>query len=68
MLRFNSNTFCRKSRCFRRSWDTEHYLTYDGENFIEHKRNCAAHIWYWQTTDDFAQAVQDLTATDWSYV
>lgn len=29
---------------------------------------CGKHIWYWETADEFKEAVQDLNATDWSLV
>lgn len=67
MLKFNLEIFRKKSKCFRRSWSANHYLTYDGENFIEHIGN-SSHVWYWQSSDDFETAVEDLTALDWSYV
>ena len=65
-MRFNSAIFSRTSKCFRRSWNNDHYLTYDGENFIEHV-GAQSHVWYWQSAKDFENAVEDLNALDWSY-
>jgi len=66
-MKFNSDIFARKEKCFRRSWEKNHFLTYDGENFIEHLGK-KAKVWYWQTAKEFESAVQDLTANDWSYI
>jgi hypothetical protein len=66
-MKFNSEVFCRKNKCFRESWPSDQYLTFDGENFVEHK-NGMSMIWYWQTADEFSIAVKDITAEDWGYI
>jgi len=63
-MKFNSEIFKRQSRCFRASWTKDHYLTYDGENYIEHCSNVSK-VWYWDKMED---AIKDLTADDWQYV
>lgn len=68
-MKFNSEIFSRKKKCFRKSWSINHYLTYDAEkdNFIEHLGK-SAKVWYWETSKEFERAVQDLTADDWEYI
>jgi hypothetical protein len=63
-MKFNSEIFKRQSKCFRASWGKDHYLTYDGENFIEHKGN-KSHVWYWE---HFNNAINDIMAEDWGYI
>lgn len=29
---------------------------------------CGKHIWYWETADEFKEAVQDINADDWNLV
>jgi hypothetical protein len=63
-MQFNSLVFCRKKKCFRSSWKDGHFLTYDGENFIEHVGE-KSRVWFWESAE---QARQDLTAADWRYI
>lgn len=63
-MKFNSEIFKRQSRCFRASWKDGHFLTYDGETFIEHVGE-KSRVWFWENAE---QAQQDLTAADWRYI
>lgn len=63
-MKFNSEMFKRQSKCFRASWEDNHFLTYDGENFIEHVGE-KSRVWFWENAE---QARQDLTAADWRYI
>lgn len=64
-MKFNSEIFKQHDKCFRLSWEKDHFLTYDGENFIEHF-NGMWRIWYWDD-EDFENAIIDLNAEDWRY-
>ena len=66
---FDSKLFKRKSKCFRQRWSESHYLTYDKDRelFMEHNGRCV-HPWYWETSDEFKNACEDLTADDWGYI
>jgi hypothetical protein len=66
-MKFSSEIFSRKAKCFRASWGLNHFLTYDGENFIEHLGK-SEKIWCWQTSKEIEKAVEDLTADDWRYI
>ena len=68
-MRFDSEIFSRKLKVFRNIWSENHFLTYDKDSrqFMEHIGK-KVRIWYWQTSDEFNQAVIDLNAGDWRYV
>lgn len=66
-MKFNSEVFKRKTKCFRASWSLNHFLTFDGKNFIEHVGKFQK-VWYWETSKEFEKAVEDLTANDWRYI
>ena len=66
---FDASLFKRKAKCFRAKWSDGHFISFDKEKelFMEHNGK-SERIWYWQTSDEFAHAVEDLTASDWRYV
>jgi hypothetical protein len=66
-MKFNSEVFKRKAKCFRSAWQDDHFLTYDGENFVKHVGNVTC-IWYWDSAEDFQKAIEDLLAEDWRYI
>lgn len=68
-MKFNSDVFKRKAKCFRTSWSDNHYLTYDEPRrvFIEHLGN-KCKVWYWETSKEMQNAITDLNADDWRYI
>ncbi len=66
---FDTSLFKRKARCFRAKWSENHFISYNERRklFMEHNED-SERIWYWESSEEFAHAVEDLTASDWRYV
>lgn len=66
-MKFDASILRGKNKIFRQSWEKDHFLTFNGEVFLEHLDN-EIHVWFYDLETQYKKAFDDLTANDWAYV